>query len=87
LRGLSLRERVHHHILKEINYLPQVQKQLLDARVTALHLSSLKIAQSSHALGNWQAWRPETISTGCGHLQHDNVLCHAEPTQKPGLQL
>jgi hypothetical protein len=37
-----------HHIFKEIDYLPQVQKQLPDARFTALHLPSLKIAQSPH---------------------------------------
>jgi hypothetical protein len=29
-----------HHIFKEIDYLPQVQKQLPDARFTALHLQS-----------------------------------------------
>ena len=47
--------RVYRHIFKDIENLAQVGKQFLHARIAALHLPSLKIAQSPHALGNWQA--------------------------------
>jgi hypothetical protein len=50
-----------------------MRKQFMDARITALHLPSLKIAQSSHSPGNCQAWHPETSPLEFGHIEYDDA--------------
>ena len=39
----------HHYLFQDINCSQQVIEQLIDARISTLHLRSLKLTESSHA--------------------------------------